>query len=524
MIMHSPKELPESNDFSIEQLLTPNAFPHATSQFELIETHISWVILTGEFAYKIKKPVNFGFVDYSTLNRRKQFCELEVELNRRFAKGLYVGVANIFRQPSGHLAIDDSPLENQTTNQRDTDNIPIEYAVKMRQFPQSSVVASRLNEGSLDGDSIETFGKSIAKLHQSLTPVADETNFANPEQIVSDALENFPVAKSRLLCPSRRTVIEKMENWTKDQSRELHSAFEYRRSQNFVKRCHGDLHLKNIIQWNDELVAFDGIEFNEALQWIDVFSEIAFPVMDFVARGRADLGWRLINSYLELTGNYENLEVLRYYLVYRAMVRVKVTCLNPANWHSPTRSSHSKSGEPDSSYEGPWDKYLAAAEYFAFKLKPKVAITHGFSGSGKSTVAIQVVEEDGGIRVRSDVERHRLANRLKPKEKYTAETSDQVYDHLLTIAGNILDAGFPVVIDATFLSRQRRQMFALLAQRRECEFEILDCGADYDTLCQRIQTRKSDPSEATKEVLDAQIRSHDPLTTDEAQFVTRFSD
>ncbi len=311
-----------------------------------------------------------------------------------------------------------------------------------------------------------------------------------------------------------------LKKWTTDQYRLIGGVFERRLRDGLVRRCHGDMHLKNIIQLDGRMIAFDGIEFNEEFQWIDVMSELAFPVMDFVARGRADLGWRLLNAYLEATGDYQGLSVLRFYLVYRAMVRAKVTWLNPTNRTMVARDHDAtNSSSPIDELAGPWDKYLSAAKYFAFDLKPMLAITHGFSGSGKSSIALQMIEQTGGIRIRTDVERHRLAEKFKTSNQYTREMSDWVYGYVLEQARAAIESGWPVIVDATFLKRHRRVPFQQLARELEIEFQIIDCDAPFEELCNRIRNRGPDPSQATIDVLKTQMETHDPLTTDELQYV-----
>ena len=274
-------------------------------------------------------------------------------------------------------------------------------------------------------------------------------------------------------------------------------------------------------------MAFDGIEFNEEFQWINVLSEIAFPVMDFVAQGRPELGWRLLNAYLEATGDYQALDVLRFYLVYRAMVRAKVSWLNPNN-HESKADQNLEDVPLDSnqpldleSNAGPWDRYLRAAEYFAFGIKPDLAIMHGFSGSGKSTTAMEIIDGKGGIRIRADAERIRLAEKFKTDDKYSAVMNDWVYRYLLEIAEASLNAGFPTIVDATFLKLHHRELFLDLAQKLNLRFEIVDCDATFDQLCDRIKTRGPDLSEATINVLTMQMETHEPLTTDELQYLSQ---
>ena len=492
---------------SISELLKPEAWPHSVADLSLLETHISWVILTGDFAYKIKKPVKFGFVDYSTPDKRRQYCHREVELNQRFAPDLYLGVVPIL-EIQGRLVMGD----DRATSSRG--GVTVGHAVKMRQFSQDAIVAARLQYPELSVESVEAFGGYLAKFHEAIPAVAPELPFVQPRQVVADALDNFPTIREILTGEEQDELLDRLHHWTTEQAARLLPKFHHRLHSGKIRLCHGDLHLKNVIQLDGQLKAFDGIEFNEEFQWIDVLSEMAFPVMDFVARGRADLAWRLLNAWLEQTGDYADLDVLRFYLVYRALVRAKVTLLNPKN------RERAEDGSPN----GPWDKYLKTAGRFAFDMQPGLAITHGFSGSGKSTVAMKQIDSGGGIRIRSDVERHRMADAqgagvMDTGEKYSSEMNDRVYERLLELAIAIGDAGFRVYVDATFLRESWRQRFHLAAEKKCWNFEIVDCSAPFDELCERIRNRGPDPSEATVQVLKGQMESHDPLTEDERKLV-----
>ena len=500
--------------FSIQGLLQPDVFPHEVTELKLIETHISWIILTGPYAYKIKKPVQFDFVDYATLESRRINCLKEVELNRRFAPDRYLGVVPILTA-NGSLSIANQTLEEMGGEMSEA----LEFAVKMLEFPQESIVAARLENPELSGRSVDEFGARVAKFHGSIESTDPNLECVQVGCIEKDALENFKTLGKAFENDPRLNLIERLQQWTSDQFEKLASTLEQRLSDGRVKRCHGDLHLKNMIQVDGRIEPFDGIEFNEEFQWIDVLSEIAFPTMDFVARGRPDLGWRLLNAYLESSGDYHALSVLRFYLVYRAMVRAKVSWLNPRNRTDVVRQKYAPSDENRRPLAGPWDKYLAAASYFAFELKPKLAITHGFSGSGKSSFSIQLIEQEGWVRIRSDVERERLSRQFGNDEKYSEEMSDRVFAQLLELAGSVLQAGLPVILDATFLKLDRRTPFKALAEAQNVGFEILACDAPFEELCRRIQNRDRGPSEATIDVLKEQMETHDPLTTEELQYM-----
>ncbi|WP_157665042.1 bifunctional aminoglycoside phosphotransferase/ATP-binding protein [Mariniblastus fucicola] len=493
------------------RLVESFCYPHPVTERTVLETHISWVVLTGDYAYKIKKPVNFGFVDYTTLQRRKQFCEREVELNRRFAADLYLGVVPVIRSGDRTL-IGDFSLD-------EVEGEIIDYAVKMKQFPQSAIVASRLDDPGLTKKSFEQFARYLADFHGRIESVIPTQSFVQTQQILDDAADNFHVLLDPLSENPRFETLKRLEKWTSTKGNQLREKFERRLHDGKVKRCHGDLHLKNIIQLDGQLLAFDGIEFNEQFQCVDVLSEVAFPVMDLFARDRRDLAWRLLNAYLEATGEYADLDVLLYYLVYRAMVRAKVAWLNPGNHSESRRQEYAPASNPDDPCAGPWDKYLAVANYLATELSPRLAITHGFSGSGKSTVALEVIDNEGGIRIRSDVLRNKFAAQFKVQDKYSAEMSNWIYTSLVEFARDAIAARLPVIIDATFLKADRRRPFRELALEQNVPFEIIHCEADFNELCSRLRSRKNDPSEADVNVLRKQLQLHDPLTVEELTFV-----
>lgn len=497
------------------KLSDPNQvhFPHPVSRLRLIETHISWVLLTGDFAYKIKKPVKFDFVDYSTVELRQWFCEKEIKLNQQYAKQLYLEVVPIFQAEDGYW-IGQSPQ---------VQNSPIDFAVKMTQFPQSSLVASRLKGDTINAAVVDQFGKDLAQFHAAIATGLEPTKFGTYETIKQLSDDNFTVLLEALQGSSRESTLIRLREWSQQELNSKREWIDQRQKSNFVRPGHGDLHLKNIVQMpNGKLLPFDGIEFNDSLQWNDIVSEIAFPVMDFSARGRPDLGWRLYNAWMEESNDPQSIQLFRLFLVYRAMVRAKVTWLNPA--HHQTSSVQSfqlpDAGAFDS-LAGPWDRYLKIASDFAFPPKPRLVITHGFSGSGKSTAAMNWIERFGGVRFRSDWVRKHHFGHLELPERYSVSTSQQVYNQLLDWAAAAIDNQISPVLDATFLNQADRHRFQDLAQTKQIPFLILDCRATFEELSQRIESRVGDLSEATIAVLKKQIDSHQPLTSAEQSFVVK---
>lgn len=290
-----------------------------------------------------------------------------------------------------------------------------------------------------------------------------------------------------------------------------------RKAAGFIRECHGDLHLGNIVLIDDEPTPFDCIEFSEDLRWIDVMSELAFLTMDLEVKGKRNLAFRLLNRYLEVTGDYRGLALFDFYLVYRAMVRAKIAQLTRAS-----TTDSSKQQELLALYR----RYLDYASGLIRPPSPALFITRGFSGSGKSYIAGQIAERLPAIRLRSDLERKRLAGFSELANTgstldtgiYTADMTRRTYDYLLDTAEAIVKSGVSVIVDATFLKYEYRESQRLLAQRLGVPFLILDCRAPVATLKSRIESRASqgrDPSEADLAVLERQLATHDELTEEE---------
>lgn len=491
-------------------LSDPRCYDHAVSELRLIETHISWVVLTGEVAYKIKKPVDMGFLDFSTLARRQQACDDEVRLNRRLAAEFYLGVVAI----TGSA---ESPRINAA-------GLPFEYAVKMRQFSCDATL-DRLDErGELGVVQIDRLAARLARFHLAECARAPlDSPWGEPEMVARPVAENFQHLVERLNDPAERRLLAKLQSWSNAEHQRLTPLLRERKRDGFVRECHGDLHLGNLAWVGGHLVIFDCIEFNAGLRWIDVISEVAFCYMDLLHRRHADLAMRFLNAWLEISGDYEGLALLRYYAVYRALVRAKVAVL---------RAGQSGGGAQNRAEAS---ACLLLAEQLAQNDAPQqLWITHGLSGSGKTTLTQSLLQQQGMIRVRSDVERKRLAG-LEASARggggiaqglYALESSRRTYEHLARLAGSVLAAGWPVVVDAACLARWQRDLFRELAQCRGVEFRILDIQADIAMLRERVGRRAAkghDASEADLRVLQHQIETAQPLEEDELSVVTHLS-
>lgn len=482
-------------------------------QVRLLETHISWVLLAGQFAYKIKKPVSLGFLDFSSLEARHYYCEEEIRLNRRLAPQLYLDVV-----PIGGTA--ENPLFNA--------HPALEYAVRMRRFSVSGQFDKLAGKGCLLPQHIDSLAAAIAQFHRSL-PAADAgagAPYGTAEAVSQDALQSFAQLQALL---GDRADLDSLAAIRRESDREFaacRSLFGQRLAQGFVRECHGDLHLGNIVLLDGQPVPFDGIEFNPALRWIDVMSEVAFTVMDLQHHRRADLAFRFLNAYLELTGDYAGIRLLRFYIACRAMVRAKVGAIRAAQ---PGLSSRAASGALAACRN-----YLQlAADCFARKV-PVLIITHGLPGSGKSTFAQIALERLQAIRLRSDVERKRLfglslladSRASAGIDLYSPEITRRTYARLNALARELLLAERTVIVDAAFISGEERDKFRRLAQELAVPFVIASICAGRETLHARIAQRQkagNDASEADVAVMEKLQLAYEPLSPQEQGYVAEFN-
>jgi aminoglycoside phosphotransferase family enzyme/predicted kinase len=498
----------QQRDSFISGLFDPQAYPHPVDKIELRETHISWVFLTGDFAYKIKKPVDFGFLDFSTLEKREHFCHEELRLNGRYAPQLYLAVVPITGDVDSPHMGGEGPV--------------LDYAVKMRQFDEAGLFINLLRNKRLTRDIIDESAEVIAAFHQGIATAAPDSPYGTPKAVHAPVAENFQQLSSHAAGlfknPEVRETFEDVKDWSQRTHEKLQPTLVQRKADGFIRECHGDLHLGNLALINGEVTPFDGIEFNPNLHWIDVMSELAFLLMDLEEHDARPLAHRLRNHYLEITGDYAGLKVLAYYQAYRAMVRAKVAALRLE-----------QAGTERKSAEEEIKNYLQAARGYTQGATPTLVITHGLSGSGKTTLSQQLIDQEGYIRIRSDIERKRLFG-LKARDKtesavdagiYTPSASQKTYARLAELAESIINAGYSVVVDATFLKQAQRAPFLQLAQQHQVAFRILHCSGTEEELKARIRQRQQedrDASEADIRVLEKQLQTVEPLTAEEQQY------
>jgi len=482
---------------------------HSPHHPRLEETHISWVLLAGNDAYKIKKAVDLGFLDFSTLEKRRFYCKEELRLNRRLAPDLYLGVVAIGGSPERPV-IGGEPA--------------IEYAVHMRRFPRAAMMDRLLADDEITAAHIDRLAATIAHFHAVLPAAPADTPFGSPETIQSAVLENFAQLASSLGTPADVALLEEVHTASLHEFAACEPLLRQRKAAGCVRECHGDLHLGNIVLLDDVPVPFDGIEFSATLRWIDVISEIAFTMMDLLERGRPQFAWRFLNTYLEPTGDYAGIGVLRYYLAYRAMVRAKVAAI---------RAAQEEAAQAEKELEA-CRGYLALAHDCLARRRPALIITHGLPGSGKSSFAQLALERLGAIRVRSDVERKRLFGFTALADSksqtgggiYDEEATHRTYERLRELARGLLAAGFPVIADAAFLRHAERESFRTLAKEIKTPFAIASVQAGEKVLMERLALRRSradDASEADAAVLRLLQTVQEPLREEELADAVTFT-
>ncbi len=493
----------------IMSLLKIDRYPHQVRSVRLVETHISWLLLAGRYAYKIKKAVDFGFLDFTELSARRFYCDEEIRLNLRLAPQLYLDTIPI-GGTSAEPLIGDSPGNNPI----------IEYAVRMRRFAISKLMDGMLGRGLVTISHMDSLARIMASFHTRLPPSVDDSGYGTAESIRLPERQNFDQIAA-LFDKASQEAVARIRKLSEREFNRCEPLFELRRTQGRIRECHGDLHLGNIVLLRGIPTPFDGIEFNPALRWIDVMSEMAFLVMDLLCHDRSDLAYRLLNTYLEHTGDYQGIGVLRFYTAYRAVVRTKI-CAFSLNKNDISLIA----GESQ-----PCRHYLAFAENHLAWRRPVLLITHGLPGCGKTAISQIALERFSAIRVRSDVERKRLFG-LEALQKssphlnlYTPEATLRTYDRLFGAARVALEAGYPVIVDAAFLRHAERAQFQALANELKLPFIILDIQAQLTTLRARVQQRRhgaNDASEADLAVLEKLQDCREPLQPDELRCAVKF--
>jgi aminoglycoside phosphotransferase family enzyme/predicted kinase len=477
----------------IQAMLTPEFYPHpVTAPISLIQTHISYILLTGEYAYKVKKPMNFGFLDYSTLEKRQHFCQEELRLNQRGAAGLYLEFFAVV-QVGDRLQLSQPDLVTP-------DQIVVDYGVKMRQFPQDTLLTSLYERGELTEALIADLARAIAQFH-----ARSETNdyirtFGTIPAIRESIDENYDQTEQYIGGPQTQIQFDETRAYTDRFFATQEALFARRVAQHRIRECHGDLHLRNICFWENQLWLFDCIEFNEPFRFVDVMFDIAYIVMDLAVRDATALSAVFLNTYLEQTGDWEGLFVLPLYVSRQTYVRAKVTSFLLGDPAVPEADKQTASETAAFYYRLAWQ--------YSQPKQGRLILMAGLSGSGKSTTARTLAKQWNAIHIRSDAVRKHLAgiplHHRGGDELYTPEMTQTTYHRLLELGVQLAQAGYTVILDAKYDRQSLRQEAIAQAQSHQIPLHILHCTAPESVLIQRLQARTNDIADATVDVLAKQ--------------------
>ncbi|MFN3461062.1 MAG: AAA family ATPase [Oceanibaculum sp.] len=443
---------------------------------EIITTHASVIFLVGDRAYKLKRAVTYSFLDYGTVSRREAACRAELTLNRRTAPGLYLGVRAIRRRPEGDIGWEG---EGEI----------LDWVVEMARFPQEALFSHLVETGGLSAPLLRSTADAIAHFHAAAEVTPDFGGAAGMATVLSINAGNM-----REVMPS--AAVEQLIGATEASFAARRDLLERRRMAGRVRRCHGDLHLRNICLLAGQPVLFDCIEFSDQIACTDVLYDLAFLLMDLIHRGHLDFANIVFNRYLDMTDEADGLRLLPLFLSLRAGVRAHVTARAAGVRSSPEAAA-----------------YLHLAAELLKPVPPRLVAVGGLSGTGKSTVAAALAPLSGrapGARLlRSDVLRKRhfgLAPEAKlPPDAYRPEVNAAIYAMLLAQARKVLDAGVSVILDAVSAKPSERAAFASLAADCGVPFAGLWLEGDPAILAQRIAARRNDASDADAAVLHRQL-------------------
>ena len=494
----------------VAALRRPEAYALADGAVDVVETLSAHVFLAGDHAFKVKKAVRLPFLDFSTLEARRRYCEIELSLNRRTAPSIYLDVVPVTVR-DGVVALGG-------------DGEVVEWALRMRRFAQGALLSEAIARGALAAPQVDAFAERVAAFHRSLRERTPPGRFGSAAHALQLATENLDQLEPLLHEPSQRSRLEALRGWTLAEHAAREALMRERLDGGFVRECHGDLHLANVAIVDGEPTPFDCIEFDPALRWSDVMSDVAFAAMDLRVRGRAAFARRFVNRYLESGGDYAGAPLLPFFSVYRALVRAKVAALRAAGSDDAAVASRARAET---------QRYLDVAEALSRPNARAIVAMHGLSGCGKTSLSQALIEQVDILRIRMDVERKRQHG-LHPLARggtgvdaglYAPQASREAYERVASLAQTLVDGGQPVVVDAAFLHRWQRDLFRDAATRCAASFTIADLRADAAVLRERVARRSAegrDASDADLAVLEHQIATAEPPAADEQADVVAF--
>ena len=485
----------------VATLQNPQIYPEKPAEIELVQTHISAIFFAGEHVYKIKKPVNLGFLDFTSLEKRKYYCQQEVDLNRRLAKEVYLGVVEV-RSHQGQISIGEGPGK------------VVEYAVKMKRLPQDCMMDQWLAKRAVTPKIVERIAAKIAHFHALAATSPEISKFGNIQTIRGNLEENFYQTEKYVGRALTSNLYEEIMEATRRFMDSYTPLFHKRIADGMIRDCHGDLRLQHICM-GEEIIIFDCIEFNHRFRYSDVVADLAFLLMDLDYHKQPLISADLASHYLTISRDWPLYLLLDFYKSYRAYVRAKVTSfrLDDPNISTETRSSTLKEAR----------RYYLLSHYYAKRMNHLLlVVTGGWIGTGKSTIARALAEALGWEWLRTDVLRKELAQ-VSPLEHrfeefhqgvYSPDFSQKTYQNLFERARNHLESGKSVILDASFKKQADRQMARDLARNTQADFLLIECQCSDEEIKRRLARRaweKSEPSDGRWELLAEQKKDYDPV-------------
>jgi uncharacterized protein len=498
------------NEWALKSLLKPEAYPEPTSSVRLVQTHVSFIFITDNFVYKIKKPVDFGFLNFTTIDRRRFYCNEEVRLNRRLCPDTYLGVVAVRETLSGATFCEDGDI--------------IDYAVKMKRLPDGLMLDRLLAEGRVTEHDIRKIARAIANFHLAAERGGGIDEYGSVSGIRRNWEENFQQSGRLIGISLAETDLEIIRKHVSSFISENEAIFAERVNLGFIRDCDGDIHMENICL-SDPVCIFDCIEFNDRFRYTDTAADIAFFLMDLDFHGKSAFSAPFLDEYCTMTGDKGVSLVLEFYKIYRAFVRGKVESLKLIDPDIPD-GEKKDAGEKSARY------FRLARGYILRKRLPKaLIITCGLMGSGKSAIALALAFELGMDTVSSDAVRKEITNTptgIRRKDGYgtgiySPAINDSVYRELLSRSEKALKGGLSIIVDATFRRMEERARFASLADDNGASFYIVHTFCAEPIAKNRLDARDQLPgglSDGRWELLPLQQDEFEPPDNGEGKLIS----